>query len=52
MSYHVIYARTAEDAADISGDPHPELVTTSCGRLQATSDGWFLLDEAVQRLTA
>ena len=29
-----------------------ELVTTSCGRLQATSDGWFLLDEAVQRLTA
>lgn len=27
------------------------LVTTACGRLQATSDGWFLLDEAVQRLT-
>jgi len=28
------------------------LVRTSCGRLQATDEGWFLLDEAVQRLTA
>ena len=28
------------------------LVRTSCGRLQATDDGWFLLDEAVQRLTS
>jgi putative oxygen-independent coproporphyrinogen III oxidase len=27
-----------------------DLVTTSCGRLQATEDGWFLLDEAVSRL--
>ena len=27
------------------------LVTTSCGRLQCTEDGWFLLDEAVRRLT-
>jgi putative oxygen-independent coproporphyrinogen III oxidase len=26
------------------------LVTTSCGRLQCTDDGWFLLDEAVARL--
>jgi hypothetical protein len=26
------------------------LVTGSCGRLQATEDGWFLLDEAVARL--
>ena len=26
------------------------LVTTACGRLQATDDGWFLLDEAVRRL--
>ncbi|MBW3619646.1 MAG: radical SAM family heme chaperone HemW [Actinobacteria bacterium] len=26
------------------------LVTTSCGRLQATDRGWFLLDEAVRRL--
>jgi oxygen-independent coproporphyrinogen-3 oxidase len=26
------------------------LVTTSCGRLQCTQDGWFLLDEAVRRL--
>ena len=26
------------------------LVATSCGRLQATDDGWFLLDEAVRRL--
>lgn len=26
------------------------LVTTACGRLQATTDGWFLLDEAVARL--
>jgi oxygen-independent coproporphyrinogen-3 oxidase len=35
-----------EDALDTG------LVTTSCGRLQATDEGWFLLDEAVQRLTA
>jgi putative oxygen-independent coproporphyrinogen III oxidase len=27
------------------------LVETSCGRLRATRDGWFLLDEAVARLT-
>ena len=27
------------------------LVTTACGRLQATADGWFLLDAAVRRLT-
>ena len=27
------------------------LVTTSCGRLQCTADGWFLLDQAVARLT-
>lgn len=33
-----------EDALDA------DLVTTSCGRLQATEDGWFLLDEAVRRL--
>jgi putative oxygen-independent coproporphyrinogen III oxidase len=26
------------------------LVSTSCGRLQCTEDGWFLLDEAVARL--
>jgi coproporphyrinogen III oxidase-like Fe-S oxidoreductase len=26
------------------------LVTTACGRLQATPHGWFLLDEAVRRL--
>jgi putative oxygen-independent coproporphyrinogen III oxidase len=26
------------------------LVTTSCGRLQCTDEGWFLLDEAVARL--
>jgi coproporphyrinogen III oxidase-like Fe-S oxidoreductase len=26
------------------------LLTTSCGRLQCTSKGWFLLDEAVARL--
>ena len=26
------------------------LVSTSCGRLQCTQDGWFLLDEAVARL--
>lgn len=34
-----------EDALDA------DLVTTACGRLQATADGWFLLDEAVARLT-
>jgi len=28
------------------------LVSTSCGRVQATSSGWFLLDETVQRLSA
>lgn len=27
-----------------------DLVQTSCGRLQATDRGWFLLDEAVRRL--
>ncbi|MEX0953344.1 MAG: radical SAM family heme chaperone HemW [Nitriliruptoraceae bacterium] len=27
------------------------LVTTACGRLQCTEQGWFLLDEAVRRLT-
>ncbi len=35
-----------EDALDAG------LVTTACGRLQCTADGWFLLDEAVQRLGA
>jgi putative oxygen-independent coproporphyrinogen III oxidase len=29
-----------------------DLVTTSCGRIQATEAGWFLLDETVQRLSA
>jgi putative oxygen-independent coproporphyrinogen III oxidase len=33
-----------EDAMDAG------LVTTGCGRLQCTEDGWFLLDEAVARL--
>ena len=33
-----------EDALDA------DLVTTACGRLQATENGWFLLDEAVARL--
>ncbi len=33
-----------EDALDAG------LVTTACGRLQATERGWFLLDEAVRRL--
>ena len=28
------------------------LVTMSCGRLQATEPGWFLIDETVRRLTA
>jgi len=28
------------------------LVTMSCGRLQATEPGWFLLDETVRRLTS
>ena len=28
-----------------------DLVTTSCGRVQCTERGWFLLDEAVRRLT-
>jgi oxygen-independent coproporphyrinogen-3 oxidase len=28
------------------------LVTLSCGRLQATEAGWFLIDETVRRLTA
>jgi putative oxygen-independent coproporphyrinogen III oxidase len=32
------------DAVDLG------LVTTACGRLQATERGWFLLDEAVRRL--
>jgi putative oxygen-independent coproporphyrinogen III oxidase len=27
------------------------LVTTACGRVQCTEEGWFLLDEAVSRLT-
>jgi oxygen-independent coproporphyrinogen-3 oxidase len=27
-----------------------DLVSMSCGRLQATESGWFLLDETVQRL--
>ena len=27
-----------------------DLVTTACGRLQATASGWFLLDESVGRL--
>ena len=29
-----------------------ELITMSCGRLQATEQGWFLIDETVRRLTA
>jgi len=29
-----------------------DLVSASCGRLQASERGWFLLDEAVRRLTA
>jgi putative oxygen-independent coproporphyrinogen III oxidase len=29
-----------------------DLVTVSCGRVQATRSGWFLLDETVQRLIA
>ncbi len=29
-----------------------DLVTMSCGRLQATEAGWFLLDETVQRLSS
>jgi coproporphyrinogen III oxidase-like Fe-S oxidoreductase len=29
-----------------------DLVTAACGRLQASERGWFLLDEAVRRLTA
>lgn len=33
-----------EDAMDAG------LVTTACGRLQATASGWFLLDESVARL--
>jgi putative oxygen-independent coproporphyrinogen III oxidase len=33
-----------EDAMDAG------LVTTACGRLQCTEDGWFLLDDAVGRL--
>ena len=28
------------------------LVETACGRLRCTDDGWFLLDDAVDRLTA
>jgi len=28
------------------------LLTLSCGRFQATEDGWFLIDETVRRLTA
>lgn len=28
-----------------------DLVTTACGRLQCTESGWFLLDEAIRRLT-
>ena len=40
-------AREALESAVADG-----LVTTACGRLQATADGWFLLDEAVRRLTA
>jgi len=28
------------------------LVTMSCGRLQATESGWYLIDETVRRLTA
>jgi putative oxygen-independent coproporphyrinogen III oxidase len=28
------------------------LITTACGRVQCTEDGWFLLDEAVGRLVA
>lgn len=35
-----------EDALDTG------LVETSCGRLRCTESGWFLLDEAVDRLTA
>jgi coproporphyrinogen III oxidase-like Fe-S oxidoreductase len=27
------------------------LITTSCGRLQCTEEGWFLLDDAVARLS-
>jgi putative oxygen-independent coproporphyrinogen III oxidase len=27
-----------------------DLITTACGRLQATDRGWFLLDDAVRRL--
>jgi putative oxygen-independent coproporphyrinogen III oxidase len=33
-----------EDAMDAG------LITTACGRLQCTEDGWFLLDDAVARL--
>lgn len=35
-----------EDALDAG------LVETSCGRLRCTENGWFVLDEAVRRLTA
>jgi coproporphyrinogen III oxidase-like Fe-S oxidoreductase len=28
------------------------LITMSCGRLQATESGWYLLDETVRRLAA
>jgi hypothetical protein len=28
------------------------LVQTSCGRVQSTDEGWYLLDEAVRRLVS
>jgi putative oxygen-independent coproporphyrinogen III oxidase len=37
-------ALALEDAMDAG------LITTACGRLQATDHGWYLLDEAVTRL--
>ena len=38
------------EAADLEDAVATGLVTGACGRLQATEEGWFLLDEAVGRL--
>ena len=39
------------DVAALERAVRDGLVTLSCGRLQATGSGWFLIDETVRRLT-
>ena len=40
------------DALALEETVRAGLVQTSCGRVQSTDDGWYLLDEAVRRLVS